>query len=126
MIRLPVEGITLLDPTRRQWRPLTPEQAHALALSGRGRSGPIISFGIGGGSGGVGVGVGAGIPLGASSGSGYPEILSRGFFGGEIPPGGRVEGFVYFPRLDPEVSRFTLVLSPAGAEELSFDFAMGK
>lgn len=36
------------------------------------------------------------------------------------------EGFLYFPRLDPEVARFSLLLSPVGAEELSFDFAMGK
>lgn len=60
-----------------------------------GTSGPIFSFGIGGGSGGYGVGLGAGIPFGGSSG--YPEI----------------------------VSRFTRLLSPEGAEELSFDFAMG-
>ncbi len=123
MVRLPPERISLLDQARRQWRPLSPAEAHALASSGRGTSGPIFSFGIGGGSGGYGVGLGAGIPFGGSSG--YPEIVSRGFPGGEIPAGSRVEGFVYFPRLDPAVSRFTLLLSPEGAEELSFDFAMG-
>lgn len=123
MVRLPLERISLLDQERRQWRPLSPAEAHALASSGRGTSGPIFSFGIGGGSGGYGVGLGAGIPFGGSSG--YPEIVSRGFSGGAIAAGSRVEGFVYFPRLDPVVSRFTLLLSPEGAEELSFDFAMG-
>ena len=124
VVRLPFEGIALLDQARRQWRPLTPEQAHALAVTGRGTSGPVISFGLGGGSGGYGVGVGAGIPVGGPSG--YPEILSRGFAGGEIPVGRRVEGFIYFPRLDPEVSRFTLLLSPVGGEAFPFDFAMAK
>ncbi|MBI1894109.1 MAG: hypothetical protein HYS14_08375 [Candidatus Rokubacteria bacterium] len=92
MVRLPPERISLFDQERRQWRPLSSAEAHALVSSGRATSGPIFSFGIGGGSG---------------------------------PAGSRVEGFVYFPRLDPAVSRFTLLLSPEGAEELSFDFAMG-
>ncbi len=126
VVHLPLERITLLDPARRQWHPLTREQAHALALSARGPSGPIISFGVGGGSGGVGYGIGAGIPIGGPSGLGYPEVLTRGFVGDEIPVGGRVEGLLYFARLDPEVARFSLLLSPVGAEELSFDFAMSQ
>lgn len=123
LIRLPLDRVTLLDPARRQWRPLTPAEAHALALSGRG-AGPGFSFGIAGGSGGVGIGFGAGIPLGGPPASGYPDILSGGFSDREISPGDRVEGFLYFPRLDPEMSRFTLVLSPLGEEEMSFDFAL--
>lgn len=124
-VRLSFEQITILDSTRRQWRPLTPEQAQNIAMGGRVASGPLFSIGIGGGSGGVGVGVGAGIPIGGGY-SGSPDILTRAFRGGEIAPSSRAEGFVYFPRLDPEITRFSLILSPMGGEDLSLDFATEK
>ncbi|OLC16953.1 MAG: hypothetical protein AUH29_03715 [Candidatus Rokubacteria bacterium 13_1_40CM_69_27] len=126
-VRLPLERVTLTDSTRRQWSLLTPEQAHHLALSGRGGwgGGPLFSIGVGGGSGGVGGGVGVGVPVGGGS-SAYAEVLTRAFRGGEIAAGRRMEGFLYFPRLDQDVARFTLTLSPDGQDELSLEFAMEK
>jgi len=126
-VRLPLERVTLTDSTRRQWSPLTPEQAHHLALSGRvgWGGGPLFSIGVGGGSGGVGGGVGVGVPVGGGS-SAYAEVLTRAFRGGEIAAGRRMEGFLYFPRLDQDVARFTLTLSPDGQDELSLEFAMEK
>lgn len=121
-VRLPPERITLTDSTRRQWSFLTPEQAHHLALSGRGGwgGGPLFSIGVGGGSGGVG-----GVPVGGGY-SAYAEVLTRAFRGGEIAAGSRMEGFLYFPPLDPDVTRFTVTLSPDGKDELSLEFAMEK
>jgi hypothetical protein len=37
-----------------------------------------------------------------------------------------MEGFLYFPPLDPDVTRFTVTLSPDGKDELSLEFAMEK
>ena len=124
-VSLSLEQVSILDVNRRQWRPLTPEEAQKTTTGGWGAMPPLFSIGIGGGGGGVGVGMGTGIPVGG----GYPgstEILTRAFRSGEIAPGSRAEGFVYFSRLDPETARFSLILSPEGRENLSFDFAMEK
>jgi hypothetical protein len=126
-VRLPLERVTLTDSTRRQWNLMTPEQAHHVALSGRGGwgGGPLFSIGVGGGSGGVGGGVGVGVPVGGGY-SAYAEVLTRAFRGGEIAAGSRMEGFLYFPPLDPDVTRFTVTLSPDSKDELSLEFAMEK
>lgn len=42
------------------------------------------------------------------SGGPYPDIVNRAFAFGEIQPGARVKGFVYFPRVQEETKRLFL------------------
>lgn len=120
------QDFALLDPANRQYPPI-PAADVAAMYGGGGGSGVAVSpsIGFGGATGSrPWMGGGIGVTFG-SWGSDVRDIVPLAFPDGSVQPGAEVRGFLYFPRLAPDVREARLVLvvrELPGAPQLEFRF----
>jgi len=109
-----INRIVLLDDTGTQYNPLSPESASRVA------SGYSVGLSLG-----LGYGVHHGLGwFGGMPARDYGEdIVNRAFIPGEILPGAKLKGFLYFQKLPDKVNRITLrVMYSIGFQSESVNF----
>lgn len=119
---------SLLDDQARTRRPLHPEEVVSLLSGGRGLLPVVPSIGF--------EATGPeptifSLELGVqfNPDRDLRDVRQLAFPREPIPPGGRAEGFVYFPKPPRDARRLTLFLpldAPSGQHELSFSYAIDR
>lgn len=127
-VMLHVAEARLLDDHARVHRPLRPEEVVGLLLEGWGLPALVPSIGFEA-TGPEPTIFGLELGLQFNPDRDLRDIRRRAFPPEAMPPGGRSEGFIYFPKPPPDARRLTLLLTLdgiSGQQELSFSYAIDR
>ena len=117
---------SLLDDQARTLRPLHPEEVISLLVGGSSLPAIVPSIGIEA-TGPEPTIFGLELGLQFNPERDLRDIRRLAFPREPVPPGGRAEGFIYFPKQPQDARRLTLLLvlhAPSGQHKLSFSYAI--